>query len=161
MAYPQKQCPSFVNSHDDPSSGDSCEDQEALIHQSGLHYQHFSCARDFPHQENLSFVDQLKSSWIMEDISLHSKIIQKLDNMHHNMVADGSWNNTNEKDSKTAALASMVNDMKTKYGMLTLRRYRSRANHLTTSTYKSFLAHKLLSSASSLRNGTAAPTASC
>jgi hypothetical protein len=35
------------------------------------------------------------------------------------MVADGSWNNTNEKDSKIAALASMVNDMKTKYGMLT------------------------------------------
>jgi hypothetical protein len=55
----------------------------------------------------------------MEDISLHSEIIQKLENMHCNMVADGSWNNTNEKDSKIAALASMVNDMKSKYGMLT------------------------------------------
>ena len=55
----------------------------------------------------------------MEDISLPSDIIQKLDKMHCNMVADGSWNNTNEKDTKMVALTSMVNDMKTKYGMRT------------------------------------------
>jgi hypothetical protein len=67
----------------------------------------------------LSFVDQLKSSWIMEDISLPSDIIQKLDKMHRNMVADGSWLNTNEKDNKIVALTSMVQDMKTKHGMLT------------------------------------------
>ena len=68
----------------------------------------------------LSFVDQLKSSWIMEDISLPSGIIQKLDKMHHNMVADGSWLNINEKDTKivVVVLTSMVHDMKMKYGML-------------------------------------------
>ena len=71
-----------------------------------------------PTAKFLSFVDQLKSSWIMEDISLPSDIIQKLDKMHRNMVADGSWTNTNEKDTKIVALTSMVNDMKAKYGML-------------------------------------------
>lgn len=30
----------------------------------------------------LSFVDQLKSQWIMEDIYLPSEIIQKVDKMH-------------------------------------------------------------------------------
>ena len=54
----------------------------------------------------------------MEDISLPSDIIQKLDKMHRNMVADGSWNNTNKKDTKIVALNSMVNNMKTKCGML-------------------------------------------
>jgi len=43
-----------------------------------------------PTEKFLSFVDQLKSSWIMEDISLPSEIIAKLDKMHRNMVADGS-----------------------------------------------------------------------
>ena len=66
----------------------------------------------------LSFVDQLKSSWIMEDISLPSAIIAKLDKMHRNMVADGSWTTTNEKDTKIVALTTMVNDMKKKYGAL-------------------------------------------
>jgi hypothetical protein len=54
----------------------------------------------------------------MEDISLPSDIIKKLDKMHHNMVADGSWNNTNEKDTKIVGLTSMINIMKTKYNML-------------------------------------------
>ena len=71
-----------------------------------------------PIKKFLSFVDHLKSSWIMEDISLPFDIIQKFDKMHHNMVADGSWNNTNEKDTKIMVLTSMVNNMKTKYGML-------------------------------------------
>ena len=34
------------------------------------------------------------------------------------MVADGSWINTNEKDTKIVALTTMVNNMKMKYGML-------------------------------------------
>jgi hypothetical protein len=79
---------------------------------------HFCALETFPTVKFLSFVDQLKISWIMEDISLPSDIIQKLDKMHQNMVADGSWTNTNEKDTKIVALTSMVNDMKMKYGML-------------------------------------------
>jgi hypothetical protein len=71
-----------------------------------------------PTKKFLSFVDQLKSSWIMEDISLPSEIIAKLDKMHRNMVADGSWTTTNEKDTKIMALTTMVDDMKKKYGAL-------------------------------------------
>jgi hypothetical protein len=54
------------------------------------------CALELsPTKKFLSFVDQLKSQWIREDITLPSDIIQKLDKMHRNMVADGSWLNTN------------------------------------------------------------------
>ncbi len=78
----------------------------------------FCALKTSPTKNFLPFIDQHKSSWIMKDISLPSDIIQKLDKMHHNIVADGSWNNTNEKDIKIVALTSMVNDMKTKYSML-------------------------------------------
>ncbi len=54
----------------------------------------------------------------MEDISLPSEIIQKLDKMHHNMVADGSQLITNKKDTKIVALASAIQDVKKKYGEL-------------------------------------------
>jgi hypothetical protein len=46
----------------------------------------------------------------MEEISLPSDIIQKLDKMHRNMVADGSWLNTNEKDTKIVALTSAIQE---------------------------------------------------
>jgi hypothetical protein len=54
----------------------------------------------------------------MEDVSLPSEIIQKLDKMHRNMVADGSWLNTNEKDTKIVALTSAIQDVKKKYSEL-------------------------------------------
>ena len=54
----------------------------------------------------------------MEDISLPSEIIAKFDKMHRNMVADGSWTTTNEKDTKIMALTTMFDDMKKKYGAL-------------------------------------------
>ena len=54
----------------------------------------------------------------MEDISLPSEIIQKLDKMHRNMVADGSWLNTNKKDTKIVALTSAIQDVKKKNGEL-------------------------------------------
>ncbi len=53
----------------------------------------------------LVFVDQLKSQWIMEDLTTSSETIVKLDKMHKNMVADGTWINTNKKDTKIIALA--------------------------------------------------------
>jgi hypothetical protein len=40
----------------------------------------------------------------MEEITTSSDIIVKLDKMHKNMVADGSWVTTNEKDTKIVAL---------------------------------------------------------
>jgi len=63
-----------------------------------------------PTKKFVSFVDQHKNSWIMEDISLPSEIIAKLDKMHRNMVVDGSWTTTNEKDTKILALTTM-NDL--------------------------------------------------
>jgi hypothetical protein len=79
----------------------------------------FRALESYPTEKFLSFVDQLKSQWIMEDITLPSDIIQKLDKMHHNMVADGSWLNTNEKDTKIVALTSAIQEVKKKYGELT------------------------------------------
>jgi len=78
----------------------------------------FRALETSPTKKFVSFVDQLKSSLIMEDISLPSEIMKKLNKMHHNMVADGSWINTNEKDTKIVALNPMVNDMNMKYGAL-------------------------------------------
>jgi hypothetical protein len=54
----------------------------------------------------------------MEEISLPSDIIRKLDKMHRSMVADGSWLNTNEKDTKIVALSSAIQEVKKKYGEL-------------------------------------------
>jgi hypothetical protein len=54
----------------------------------------------------------------MEDITLPSNIIQKLDKMHRNMVVDGSWLITNEKDTKIVALTSAMQEVKKKYGEL-------------------------------------------
>ena len=72
----------------------------------------FRALETSPTEKFVSFVDQLKSSLIMEDISLPSEIMKKLDKMHHNMVADGSWIITNEKDTKIVVLPpTMVNDM--------------------------------------------------
>ena len=78
----------------------------------------FRALESSPTEKFLSFVDQLKSQWIMEDISLPSDIILKLDKMHRNMVADGSWVNTNEKDTKVVALTTAIQDVKKKYGEL-------------------------------------------
>jgi hypothetical protein len=54
----------------------------------------------------------------MDDITHPSNIIQKLDEMHCNMVTDGSWLNTNEKDTKIVALTSTIQEVKKKYGEL-------------------------------------------
>ena len=75
----------------------------------------FRALESSPTEKFLSFVDQLKSQWIMEDISLPSDIILKLDKMHRNMVADGSWVNTNDKDTKIVALTTAIQDVRKKY----------------------------------------------
>ena len=54
----------------------------------------------------------------MEDISDPADIILKLDKMHRNMVADGTWLNTNKKDTKIVALTLALNNVKKKFGKL-------------------------------------------
>ncbi len=78
----------------------------------------FQALESTPTDKFLTFVDQIKSQFIMEEISLPSDIIQKLDKMHRNMVADGSWLNTKEKDTKIVLLTSAIQEVKKKYGEL-------------------------------------------
>jgi hypothetical protein len=54
----------------------------------------------------------------MEEISDPAQIILKLDKMHCNMVTDGSWLNTNKKDTKIVALTSALQEVKKKFGDL-------------------------------------------
>ena len=54
----------------------------------------------------------------MEEISDPAAIILKLDKMHRNMVADGTWSNTNEKDTKIVALTSALDNVKKRFGEL-------------------------------------------
>ncbi len=64
------------------------------------------------------FVNQLENQWIMEEITTSSDIIVKLDKMHKNMVADGLWATTNEKDTKIIALTSSFQEIHKKVGEL-------------------------------------------
>jgi hypothetical protein len=64
----------------------------------------FRALSSSPTEKFLLFVDQLKNQWIMEEIITSSDIIVKLNKMHKNMVADGTWVTTNEKDTKIVAL---------------------------------------------------------
>jgi hypothetical protein len=79
----------------------------------------FRALKTSPTKKFLAFVDQLKSQWIMEDILEPAEIIQKLTKMHCNMVADGSWLNTNEKDTKIMVLTLAIQEVKKNSGYLT------------------------------------------
>ena len=54
----------------------------------------------------------------MEDISDPVGIILKMDKMHQNMVADGTWPNTNKNDTKIVALTLALDNVKKKFGKL-------------------------------------------
>ncbi len=78
----------------------------------------FCALESSPTEKFLAFVDQLKSQWIMEKISLPSDIILKLDKTHRNMVADNTLINMNEKDTKIVVLTSALQEVKKKFGDL-------------------------------------------
>ena len=67
------------------------------------------------------FINQLKTQWIMEELTTSSEIIVKLDKMHKNMVADGSWVTTNKKDTKIVALILSFQEIKNRFGELAKR----------------------------------------
>jgi hypothetical protein len=71
-----------------------------------------------PTEKFLVFANQIKNNWIMEDIKTSSEIIDKLDKLYKNMVHDGTWINTNEKDTKIVALTSSFQEIKKKVGEL-------------------------------------------
>ena len=71
-----------------------------------------------PTEKFLLFVDQLKNQWIMEEITSSSNIIERLDKMHRNMVADGSWVTRIKKDTKIVALTSSFQEIWKRVGKL-------------------------------------------
>ena len=81
----------------------------------------FRALSSSPIEKFLLFVDQLKTQWIMEEITASSAIIVKLDKMHKNMVADGSWVTTNEKETKIVALTSSFQEIRKRVGELAKR----------------------------------------
>ena len=78
----------------------------------------FRAVSTSPTEKFQTFIDTLKSNWIMEEISDPAAIILKMDKMHRNMVADGTWSNTNEKDTKIVALTSALDTVKKRFGEL-------------------------------------------
>ena len=54
----------------------------------------------------------------MEEITTSSNIIVQLDKMHKNMVGDGTWVTTNEKDTKIIALTSSFQEICKRVGEL-------------------------------------------
>ena len=78
----------------------------------------FRAVSTSPIEKFLTFVNTLKRNWIIEEISDPAKIILKMDKMHCNMVADGTWSNTNEKDTKIVALTSALDNVKKRFGEL-------------------------------------------
>ena len=54
----------------------------------------------------------------MEEITSSSDFIEKLDKMHRNMVADGSWVTRIKKDTKIVALTSSFQEIWKRVGKL-------------------------------------------
>ena len=54
------------------------------------------------------FVEGMKQDWIMEKLTDRNEVISSLDKMYKNMLAEGTWKNTNEKDTKVVALTSKL-----------------------------------------------------
>ncbi len=57
----------------------------------------------------------------MEELTTSSDIIVKLNKMNKNMVADSTWTNTNEKDTKIVALTLSFQEICKRVGELTQR----------------------------------------
>jgi hypothetical protein len=74
-----------------------------------------------PTEKFVLFIDQLKFQWIMEEITSSSNIIKRLNKMHRNMVADGTWVTTNKKDTKIVALTSSFQEIWKRVGELAKR----------------------------------------
>jgi hypothetical protein len=81
----------------------------------------FRALSSSPTKKILFFVDQLKTQWIMEELTTSSEITLKCDKMRKNMVVDGSWVTTNKKDTKIIALNSLFQEIKKRVGELAKR----------------------------------------
>jgi hypothetical protein len=56
----------------------------------------------------VTFIDTLKNCWIMGEVTNQATILTSLDKMYKNMVADGTWVNSSDKDTKIVALTTQL-----------------------------------------------------
>ena len=63
-----------------------------------------------------NIVSTAKTNWITHKEKDKSVIINDLSNVYKNMVAEGSWNKTSDKDAKIIALTSQIEGSKKKFG---------------------------------------------
>ncbi len=61
-----------------------------------------------PTKKFVTFVNTLKKCWIMEELTNQATILSSFKKMYKNMVADGSWVNSNNKDMKIIALTTQL-----------------------------------------------------
>jgi hypothetical protein len=61
-----------------------------------------------PTKKFVTFVDTLRNRWIMEEVTDQATILTSLDKMYKNMVADGTWVNSNDKDTKIVAITTQL-----------------------------------------------------
>ena len=69
-----------------------------------------------PTEDFETFVKNAKQKWIMEESgwTTSSELIDHMDRMYKNMLADGSWKNTNEKNDKIIALSTTLQNTNAK-----------------------------------------------
>ena len=65
-----------------------------------------------------NIVSTAKTNWITHKEKDKSVIINDLSNVYKNMVAEGVWNKTSDKDAKIIALTSQIEGSKKKFGEL-------------------------------------------
>jgi hypothetical protein len=68
----------------------------------------FRASLTSPTKKFVTFVDTLKNCWIMEEVTNQATILTSLNKMYKNMVADGTWVNSNDKDTKIIALTTQL-----------------------------------------------------
>ncbi len=68
----------------------------------------FHASLTSPTKKFVTFVDTLKNRLIMEEVTNQATILTSLDKMYKNMVADGTWVNSNNKDTKIVALTTQL-----------------------------------------------------
>ncbi len=68
----------------------------------------FHASLTSPTKKFVTFVDTLKNCWIMEEVTNQATILTSLDKMYKNMGDDGTWVNSNDKDTKIVALTTQL-----------------------------------------------------
>ena len=66
----------------------------------------FCACKTTPTEKCETFVESLKQKWTMEERIDHIDVIDRMDRTHENLVTNGSWKDTNDKNTKVVALTT-------------------------------------------------------